>query len=156
MASIEKILKCVVFRFGTTDGFINDGTTITAPTLMFVAAMDRLFEELKKTPFLSRVKSISASGQQHGTVYWKTGAGATLSSLDGQRDLVSQLRDCFSKENSPIWMDSSTKAVCDQLTDAVGGAKNLAKVTGSSAYERFSINQVAYHFKYRLLTEPMI
>ena len=53
------------------------------------------------------------------------------------------LLNCFSKENSPIWMDSSTKKQCQALTNHVGGAQNLSNITGSSSYERFSINQIA-------------
>ena len=41
--------------FGTTDGFINDGETISTPTIMFVAAMDALFDKLDKR-LLKRIK----------------------------------------------------------------------------------------------------
>merc|ERR1739838_768970 len=104
--------------------------------------MDKLFDQLSKSNFLARIKSISASGQQHGTVYWRNGAGSTLSTLNSKLNLTAQLGSAFSKSNSPIWMDSSTKNVCERLTNAVGGAQNLTKITGSSAYERFSINQI--------------
>ena len=52
------------------------------------------------------------------------------------------MREAFSKSNSPIWMDSSTKKQCQALTNHVGGAQNLSNITGSSSYERFSINQI--------------
>ena len=52
------------------------------------------------------------------------------------------MKGAFSKPNSPIWMDSSTKKQCQALTNHVGGAQNLANITGSSSYERFSINQI--------------
>ena len=52
------------------------------------------------------------------------------------------MREAFSKANSPIWMDSSTKKQCQALTNHVGGAQNLSNITGSSSYERFSINQI--------------
>jgi len=128
--------------FGTTDGFIDDGKTITAPALMFVKAVDTLFGKLKTTNLLTRVKSISASGQQHGTVYWKSGSKTILANLDHSKSLESQLSSTFSKSNCPIWMDSSTKEVCEKLTKSVGGPKNLVELTGSAAYERFSINQI--------------
>ena len=83
------------FSFGTTDGFIDDGKTITAPALMFVKAVDTLFEKLKTTSLLARVKSISASGQQHGTVYWKTGSKEILANLDHSKELLLQLRKFF-------------------------------------------------------------
>ena len=53
-----------------------------------------------------------------------------------------QMKGAFSKSNSPIWMDSSTKKQCQALTNHVGGAQNLSNITGSSSYERFSINQI--------------
>ena len=52
------------------------------------------------------------------------------------------MKEAFSKANSPIWMDSSTKKQCQALTNYVGGAQNLSNITGSSSYERFSINQI--------------
>ena len=78
---------------------------------MFVAAMDALFAKINPD-ILTRVKSISASGQQHGTVYWKDGSLKTLEGLDPTQTLKSQLSNSFSKSNSPIWMDSSTEQQC--------------------------------------------
>ncbi|KAH0627614.1 hypothetical protein JD844_003569 [Phrynosoma platyrhinos] len=59
-------------------------------------------------------------------------------------------KSCFSVNNSPIWMDSSTTAQCSSLEKAVGGAQRLADITGSRAYEhwpvspqRFTGNQIA-------------
>ena len=43
--------------FNTTDGFINEGDgVITAPTIMFVAAIDKLLEKIDST-LLKRVRS---------------------------------------------------------------------------------------------------
>jgi len=39
-------------------------------------------------------------------------------------------------------MDFSTKKQCQALTNHVGGAQNFSNITGSSSYERFSINQI--------------
>lgn len=61
--------------------------------------------------------------------------------------LEEQLKDAFSISQSPIWQDSSTTAECRALENLVGGAKALADLTGSKAYERFTGNQIAkiYH-----------
>ena len=99
--------------FNTTDGFINEGDgVITAPTIMFVAAIDKLFGKID-SELIKRVRSggfswfwlgrtlrapigsapswksiqVSASGQQHGTVYWKNGAREILKNLDPAKSL---------------------------------------------------------------------
>lgn len=44
-------------------------------------------------------------------------------------------------------MDSSTKAECERLESTAGGALELAKITGSRAYERFTGNQISKIYK---------
>ncbi|KAG5647482.1 hypothetical protein DXG03_009417 [Asterophora parasitica] len=67
-----------------------------------------------------------------------------LSSLDPRKSLVSQLSPGgFSLPNAPIWQDSSTTQECRDLEQAIGGAQELADITGSRAYERFTGNQIA-------------
>ncbi|XP_057680410.1 xylulose kinase isoform X4 [Corythoichthys intestinalis] len=73
--------------------------------------------------------------QQHGSVYWKNGAGLALRGLRGDHRLSRQLRDCFSVRDSPVWMDSSSGRQCERLQEAAGGAAELAEITGSRAYE---------------------
>ena len=124
--------------FNPTDCYIAQGETITAPTAMFLKAYDELFEKFDKK-ILSKIYGISASGQQHGSVYWKSGSLEQLSNLDGSKTLLEQLENSFSKKNSPIWMDSSTTDICKDLQSALGGAQKLSDLTGSSAYERFTI-----------------
>ena len=84
------------------------------------------------------------------------------------RFLHEQLGSAFSVHDSPIWMDSSTRFTlnkhhqnalyliivlipmsilcsteCASLEASVGGAEQLAQITGSRAYERFTGNQIA-------------
>ncbi len=101
----------------------------------------------KGFPF-ANVAAISGSGQQHGSAYWKSGAQSALNSLKGvttaARDpLKKVLASAFSVADSPIWMDSSTGKECADLEKAMGGAQNLANISGSRAYERFTGNQIA-------------
>jgi xylulokinase len=64
----------------------------------------------------SSVSAISASGQQHGSVYWKKNASSILKNLNPSIDLYSQLSEnTFSVLNSPIWMDSSTSDICEEI-----------------------------------------
>ncbi|XP_040821584.1 xylulose kinase [Ochotona curzoniae] len=121
-----------------------DGLTVTSPVLMWVQALDILLEKMKASGFdFSQVVALSGAGQQHGSVYWKTGASQALSHLSPNLSLHQQLQACFSVSDCPVWMDSSTTAQCHRLEAAVGGPQTLSCLTGSRAYERFTGNQIA-------------
>ncbi|PUZ73140.1 hypothetical protein GQ55_2G451000 [Panicum hallii var. hallii] len=135
-----------VYRDSTDDGHI------FSPTIMWVEALELLLEKLKPKINFSKVVAVSGSGQQHGSVYWKKGSKAVLSSLDSSKSLLLQLKDAFSTMNSPIWMDSSTTKQCRDIENAVGGALELAKLTGSRAYERFTGPQIRKIYQ----TEPNV
>lgn len=121
----------------------HDGLTVTSPTIMWVDALDIVLGKLKQDGFnFAAVQAISGSGQQHGSVYWKEGAEKVLNRLNSAETLGSQLQPCFSLEESPIWMDSSTTKQCSELEAVVGGSQIMADLTGSKAYERFTGNQI--------------
>ncbi|XP_051910885.1 xylulose kinase isoform X2 [Hippocampus zosterae] len=133
-------------EFGTEGGVHvgADGLTVTSPALMWVKALDLLLERMREAGFdFSRVRALSGSGQQHGSVYWKKGAAAVLRGLRSQHGLGRQLQDCFSVRDCPVWMDSSSGPQCERLQRAAGGADKLADITGSRAYERFTGSQIA-------------
>lgn len=121
-----------------------DGLTVTSPVLMWVKALDLLLDKMKEAEFdFSRVRALSGSGQQHGSVFWRRGASETLNQLDPDQSLHQLLQGSFAVLDSPVWMDSSSSQQCDDLQAAAGGAVRLAEVTGSRAYERFTGNQIA-------------
>lgn len=121
-----------------------DGLTVTAPPLMWVAALDLLLARMQKENLpLARVAAISGSGQQHGSVYLRRGTRTRLGTLDSRLTLQAQLRDAFAFDAAPVWMDSSTSRQCRERDDALGGAQAVAKLTGSRSYERFTGNQIA-------------
>ncbi|XP_033729842.1 xylulose kinase-like [Pecten maximus] len=121
----------------------DDKVTVTAPTVMWVKALDLLLDQVKASGFdFSKVVAISGAGQQHGSVYWKTGARDTLKQLDPAKPLHQQLQASFSVTDSPIWMDSSTTQQCRQLEAAVGGPMRLAEITGARGFERYTGNQI--------------
>ena len=64
--------------------------------------------------FVGDSKEFTCDGtlQQHGSVYWKNCAKSALENLDSNLSLHEQLANQFSVTDSPIWMDSSTSAVC--------------------------------------------
>ena len=53
----------------------------------------------------------------------------------------------FSTPTSPIWQDSSTSIECLELEKSVGGSNELAQLTGSKAYERFTGSQIRKLYK---------
>ncbi|KAM8822660.1 xylulose kinase isoform 2-T3 [Spinachia spinachia] len=114
-----------------------DGLTVTSPVLMWVKALDLLLDKMKGAGLaFSRVRALSGSGQQHGSVFWRRGASETLQNLDPDQYLHQLLQ-------SPVWMDSSSTRQCADLQAAAGGAMRLAELTGSRAYERFTGNQIS-------------
>eukprot|EP01063_Lacrimia_lanifica_P015481 TRINITY_DN2222_c2_g3_i1.p2 TRINITY_DN2222_c2_g3~~TRINITY_DN2222_c2_g3_i1.p2 ORF type:complete len:549 (+),score=202.88 TRINITY_DN2222_c2_g3_i1:61-1707(+) len=132
-------------HYQTTGGFHIDGNRVTGPTLMWVEALERCFAELVrlKAP-LDRVVAISGSAQQHGSVFWKRGALAHLQTLDARKTLTEQVAASFAVDGSPVWMDSSTTTDCLALESKIeGGADEVARITGSRAFERFTGNQIA-------------
>ncbi|XP_069770955.1 xylulose kinase isoform X3 [Narcine bancroftii] len=133
-------------EFGTQNGVQvqSDKLTITTPVLLWVKALDLLLERMKAANLdFSKLKSLSGSGQQHGSVYWKEGANQTLKNMTADRSLHQILESSFSVKDSPVWMDSSTTEECRQLEKCAGGPQKLADITGSRAYERFTGNQIA-------------
>ena len=140
-------------HYKTKDGVYRDSSDsgrIVSPTLMWVEALDLLLDKLKSKNFeFSRVLAISGSGQQHGSVYWKKGSSSTLSGLNPQKSLLSQLSDVFATKESPIWMDSSTTNQCKEIEKAMGGAMALSKLTGSRAFERYTGPQIRKMFQTR-------
>ncbi|KAM9680873.1 xylulose kinase isoform 1-T1 [Dama dama] len=82
-------------EFGTQGGVHvhKDGLTVTSPVLMWVQALDVILEKMKASGFdFSQVLALSGAGQQHGSVYWKTGAGQVLTSLSPDLQLREQLQ----------------------------------------------------------------
>ena len=114
-----------------------------SPPLLWAEALDLLFPRLKAQGVpLSKIHAIAGSGQQHGSVYLVKGTEEALRRLDPARPLVEGLRGLFSRETSPIWMDSSTARECREIEKALGGAQALAQLTGSRAFERFTGPQI--------------
>ncbi|KAK4448589.1 hypothetical protein QBC34DRAFT_407019 [Podospora aff. communis PSN243] len=116
---------------------------VFAPVAMWLEALDLVLQRLqeKKTP-LNRIRGISGSCQQHGSVYWSREAEELLGGLKSDKSLVDQLTGAFSHPYAPNWQDHSTQAECDQYEAKMGTPERLAEVTGSSAHHRFTGTQI--------------
>ncbi|KAI3899374.1 hypothetical protein MKW92_037396 [Papaver armeniacum] len=138
-------------HYKTKDGVYRDPSgdgRIVSPTLMWIEALELLLEKLNKSGLdFGKIVAVSGSGQQHGSVYWKKGSLAKLGKLDASKLLKVQLNDAFSTNESPVWMDSSTTAQCREIENAVGGALELSRLTGSRGYERFTGPQIRKIFQ---------
>lgn len=133
-------------EFKTTGGVHRhpDGLTVTAPTLMWVAALDLLLERMQKEKVpLEHVAAVSGSGQQHGSVYLCRGFSQTFKAIKSDLRLQDQLNRIFTVDESPVWMDSSTNRQCQERDAALGGPQAVADLTGSRSFERFTGNQIA-------------
>ncbi|KAK3401018.1 actin-like ATPase domain-containing protein [Sordaria brevicollis] len=119
---------------------------VFAPVAMWLEALDLVLQRLKEanTP-MNRIRGISGSCQQHGSVYWSREAEKLLAALEdgeGKGTLVDQLKEAFSHPYAPNWQDHSTQAECDKFDEAFETAERLAQVTGSSAHHRFTGTQI--------------
>lgn len=121
-------------EFGTIHGVLpgDDPLVKVSSPAMWVAALEAMMGHAARSGVdLSRLCAISGSAQQHGSVYLK--ADGTLA-----------------RAVAPIWMDSSTRDECAEITAALGGHDVLAQRTGSRAFERFTGPQIRKFYE----TEP--
>lgn len=128
-------------KYGVTKGVLDHGHgEIVSPVLMWLDALDLLFERMKMDGFdFADVVGISGSCQQHGLVYWK---GEEMEKLNSRTSLSEQLKNAFSYDFSPNWQDHSTQKELDEFEKSVGGASKLAEITGSRAHFRFTGLQI--------------
>jgi xylulokinase len=132
-------------QFACENGVLpsDDPQVAHSDPLLWLAALDLLLEELPDHGIdLSQITAVAGSGQQHGSVYLKENAADVLRSLDPLRALAPQLKETLSRPTAPIWMDSSTSRQCDEIEQAIGGPLEVAELTGSSCFERFTGPQI--------------
>ncbi|KAF0915606.1 hypothetical protein E2562_037461 [Oryza meyeriana var. granulata] len=140
-------------HYGTQGGVLRDPADpgrVVSPPLMWAEALELLLARLRPRVDYARVAAVSGSAQQHGSVYWKHGAAAAaLASLDPAKNLAPQLAAALATPESPVWMDSSTAAQCREVEEAMGGALELATVTGCRAHERCTGPQIRKMYQTR-------
>ncbi|NVM35664.1 MAG: carbohydrate kinase [Candidatus Lokiarchaeota archaeon] len=137
-------------HYNTQNGVVvlDNEKVIHSYPLMWVEALELLFEKMKDSEIsFFEIKAISGSGQQHGTVYLNSEFVRNIEQLDVSKTLVSQLKNSFSRQTSPIWMDSSTTKQCDEVREKLGGLKSTIRLLGSNTIERFSGPQIRKFFQ---------
>jgi xylulokinase len=137
-------------HYGTTHGVLprTDPTIATSSHIMWAEALDLLIARVATSGLdLRQLVAVSGSAQQHGSVYLTAAWSQAVRALDASQPLVQQLRRVFARDESPIWMDSSTAEECAEITASVGGPDVLARRTGSRAFERFTGPQIRRFFK---------
>ncbi|KAH7313405.1 hypothetical protein B0I35DRAFT_355602 [Stachybotrys elegans] len=117
---------------------------VYAPVALWLESLDLVLDRLAEAmPVpMSRIKGISGSGQQHGSVWWSDQAEELLAGLDPAKPLAEQLPGALSREFAPNWQDHSTQAECDAFDAALGDREKLAESTGSGAHHRFTGTQI--------------
>lgn len=138
-------------QYGTVNGQLpNDDQAVgRAQPCMWLEALDLVLKRLGRAA-CRRVRGVSVSGQQHGSVYLRPGSERTLQSLTPRRSLAEQVEPLLARTEAPIWTDSSTTRECEEIRCALGGAGATAELTGSDTFERFTGPQIRHFAE----TEP--
>ena len=127
--------------YGCPDGFLPNADPRVRRTdpRLWLAALDLVLARLSAVCDLSEVAAIGGDGQQHGSVCLNAGWDGALKSVaggaKGEARLVDIFKGVFSRDESPIWMDSSTTAEVRELDRLF---PDLQARTGSPAVERFT------------------
>lgn len=128
-------------QYHVSKGVIADGKTIVSPVAMWLDAIDLILQQMKDDNFpLHRVRGISGSCQQHGSIYWSD--VNKLTKLSSKHSLSEQLKDALAYEYSPNWQDHSTGEEGKAFEKAAGSPADLAHITGSRAHFRFTGLQI--------------
>ncbi len=131
--------------YGVTDGFLPSDIpgVVHAPPLMWVEALDQLLLQMQADSWpMKEIVAVAGAAQQHGSVYVNAEFDRCLRNCNPQISLHEQLQHGFTRNTSPIWMDSSTTEQCTAITKALGGEAKVNQITGSIAVERFSGAQI--------------
>ena len=108
--------------------------------LMFLAALDALFSDLKGMADLGKVAAIACSAQQHGHVYlnasWREAAKGLKAGGGGS--LAERMAGTFSLGTAPIWKTSDTASEAADILNAAGGREAMIRLSGSDSPLRFT------------------
>lgn len=133
-------------EFGTSHGTVRDAGPMEflSSPVMWVKALDMLLNSLaNQGADLHSIVSIGGAAQQHGCVFWSEVGLRRLCNLKPYLRLHEQLTDsAFEVIRSPTWRDTSTDQQVFEMENAVGGPFEMAEITGSRTYARFTGPQI--------------
>ncbi|GEQ67093.1 hypothetical protein JCM33374_g756 [Metschnikowia sp. JCM 33374] len=132
-------------KYGVHKGVLSDEKTgeIVSPVHMWLDAIDYVFSTMKDDGFpFEKVKGISGSGMQHGSVFWSEAASSSLARMHEFSSLSEALNGAFTCETSPNWQDHSTLQEIRDFETVAGGPDELASTSGSRAHCRFTGLQI--------------
>lgn len=101
-----------------------DPQVVHASPNMWKETLETLLARLSTGIDRPRLRAISGSAQQHGSVY------------------CGDAPDVLTRATAPIWMDASTSRECAEIEAALGGPQVVAQLTGSRCYPRFTGPQI--------------
>ena len=130
--------------YQTQDGVLmdDDPKWVHSNPIMWLEALDDMLHLLHEKGLTTQIIGIGVSAQQHGTVYLNQNAADHLANLEFSDNFAVALKNIFSRNTSPVWMDSSTSPECAEITEVIGGDAQVAHLTGSVASERFAGPQI--------------
>lgn len=143
-------------KYGIHKGVLANDVTgeVLSPVPMWLEAIDYVFDTMKKDNFpFEKVRGLSGSGMQHGSVFWSKESAQLLDNMDKKPSLSEALKGAFATETSPNWQDHSTGKEIADFEKVAGGPDELAEITGSRAHYRFTGLQIR---KLAVRTNPQV
>ncbi len=136
-------------QYASPSGFLPGGSggEVHADPRMWLEALDLLLARIQGMIRLADIRMVAGSGQQHGTVYLDDTFEKRLAALVPGDSLATALVPALTRRTSPIWMDTSTGAECEEIAAAMGGRAEVCRRSGSVAVERFSGPQIRRFYK---------
>jgi xylulokinase len=132
-------------EYETNSGILkNSKGEIFSNVLMFLDALDSVLTQIKNSGYdLKKIKALSGSAQQHGSIYWKKNSKEKLKQISAMKSLKNNFLDLdlLASNFCPIWMDNSTKTYVKKIEENFS-PETLFYKTGSKAYERFTGPQI--------------
>lgn len=131
--------------YGIHKGVIADDKTgkIVSPIKMWLEAIDHVFAAMKRDNFpFDKVRGLSGSGMQHGSIFWAEEAHGKLKNMAGADSLLQALDGALAWEMSPNWQDHLTGKEIEAFETVAGGPDAMAERTGSRAHYRFTGLQI--------------